>query len=98
MQLGERTKTTRDRVDAVTSLIADPIRTARRSEVRGLLVPLMIRDGLALEQFDMGESGIQRIGIGDPELIRPYLGLSDLDCRQALPWGRRRRGDRCTTG
>ena len=47
---------------------SDRIRTALRTQIRARLASFMDRDGCVLEQFDIGEFGIERISVGAPGL------------------------------
>lgn len=70
MQLGEMTTTTLDnRIAPKAPVESDWIRTVRRTQLRARLASFMDRDGFILEQFDMGESGIEEgIRVGAPGL------------------------------
>jgi hypothetical protein len=45
-----------------------PLRTASRAQIRSLLAPFLAREGFTVEQFDMGESGIERVRVGLADL------------------------------
>ena len=68
MQPGEVTMTPNDRIALEQRMESDRIRTARRAQIRARLASFMSRDGFVLEQFDIGEFGIERISVGAPGL------------------------------
>lgn len=68
MQLGQMTTTVEHRIAPKGPVESDWMRTARRMQLRARLASFMDRDGFILEQFDMGEWGIEGIRVGAPGL------------------------------
>jgi hypothetical protein len=68
MQLVEMTSTRSNRIAPKGPVESDWIRAVRRTQLRARLASFMNRDGLILEQFDMGEWGIEGIRVGAPGL------------------------------
>ena len=57
-----------DRIAQEQRMESDRIRAALRTQIRARLASLMGRDGFVLEQFDIGEFGIERVSVGAPGL------------------------------
>jgi hypothetical protein len=66
MQLSETTMALGDTIASEEPVEPEWIRTARRAQIRARLASFMGRDGFVLEQFDIGESGIEGIRVGAP--------------------------------
>jgi hypothetical protein len=68
MQLGEVTTAMDGRTVLERLVDTDRIQAARRKQIRARLASFMDRDGRVLEQFDIGEFGIETIRVGAPGL------------------------------